>query len=199
MACHIMDMAYWALDLGAPVSVEAESGGMTEISGPKWSKITYQFPARGDKRPVKLVWYDGKLDDGTEHAPPEGILRGEDPKSFGCILRGKEGSLYFNRANTNWVVKPTANLDGFTWPEPSLPRVEDGNPYKEFIDAIKGGPKPLSNFDHSGPFTEVVLLGNLAVRLGKKIEWDSKNLKATNAPDADKLIRREYRPGWEMA
>lgn len=199
MACHIMDMAYWALDLGAPTSVEAESGGMTNISGPNWSKITYKFPARGDKRPVKLVWYDGKLDDGTEHAPPQGILRGENPKEFGCILRGKGGQFFFHRANNNWAVKPTANLDGFDWPEPSIPRVEGGDPYKEWIDAIKGGTQPLSNFEQSGPFSEVVLLGNLAVRLDKKIEWDSENLKATNAPEADPLIRREYRKGWEMS
>ena len=69
---------------------------------------------------------------------------------------------------------------------------------KVWIDAIKSGTQPLSNFDHSGPFTETVLLGNLAVRLGTKIEWDSENLKATNAPEADPLIKREYRPGWEI-
>ncbi|MFV1996265.1 MAG: Gfo/Idh/MocA family protein, partial [Verrucomicrobiales bacterium] len=199
MACHIMDMAYWALELGAPDSVEAESGGMTEISGPNWSKITYQFPARGDKRKVKLVWYDGKKDDDTPNLPPEGILRGEDPKSYGSILRGKGGTLYYNRGNNNWVVKPTGNLDGFEWPEPSIERAPDRDPYKEWIAGIKGGPTPLSNFEHAGPFTETVLLGNLAVRLGRKIEWDSENLRAVCVPEADALIRREYRAGWEIS
>ena len=199
MACHIMDMAYWALDLGAPDSVEAESGGMTEISPPNWSTITYKFPAKDGRRAVKLVWYDGTKDDGTPNVPPDGILRGEDPKSYGCCLRGKGGNFYFNRGNENWVMKPTGALDGFEWPEPSIDRVEDWDPYREWIDGIKGGPTPLSNFDNAGPFTEVVLLGNLAVRLGKKIEWDSASLKATNAPEADALIRREYRKGWEMS
>ena len=68
----------------------------------------------------------------------------------------------------------------------------------EWVGACKGGPKALSSFDYSGPFTEIVLLGNLAVRLGKKIEWDAGALKATNAPEADELIRRKYRRGWSL-
>ena len=72
------------------------------------------------------------------------------------------------------------------------------NEYSEWIEACKGGPKALSSFDYSGPFTEIVLLGNLAVRLGKRIEWDAKALKATNAPEADELIRRKYRKGWSL-
>ncbi|MGY8687506.1 MAG: Gfo/Idh/MocA family oxidoreductase, partial [Verrucomicrobiales bacterium] len=68
----------------------------------------------------------------------------------------------------------------------------------EWVEACKGGPKALSNFGHSGPFTETILLGNLAIRLGKKIEWDGPNMRALNAPEAEPLIRRAYRRGWEI-
>ena len=78
----------------------------------------------------------------------------------------------------------------------TIPRVS--NEDQEWIDACRGGPAALSNFDYSGPLTEFVLLGNLAIRLGKKIEWDGPSAKATNAPEAQPLIRREYRKGWEL-
>ena len=80
---------------------------------------------------------------------------------------------------------------------PGIP-AEGKRAINEWIEACRGGPKPLSSFDYSGPFTEMVLLGNLAVRLGKKIEWDAAALKAKNAPEADELIRRQYRPGWNL-
>jgi hypothetical protein len=68
--------------------------------------------------------------------------------------------------------------------------------YEEWIRACKGGPKAYSNFDVAGPVTETVLLGNVAIRTGRRIEWDSKKLRVTNLPEANRLIRTEYRPGW---
>src|SRR5690606_8830381 len=99
-----------------------------------------------------------------------------------------------------WFVKPSSHLDGFEFPEPNIPRARDGNPHNEFYDAIKAGdPKgALSNFHHSGPYTERVLLGVLATRLGKKIEWDGENMKAKGMPEADAIIKRAYREGWEI-
>ena len=82
-------------------------------------------------------------------------------------------------------------------PPPSIPRAPDG-PYKEWIAACKGGPNCLSNFDYAGPLTEFVLLGNVALRTGKKIEWDSKKLRATNCPEADQYVHRIYRSGWSL-
>jgi hypothetical protein len=89
-------------------------------------------------------------------------------------------------------------MKDFKKPEPIIPRVPDNNPYKDWIRACKGGPAACSNFDVAGPFTETVLLGNLTIRLGKKIEWDSKHMKVKGNPDADALIHKHYRKGWKV-
>lgn len=243
MACHIMDMPYWALDLGAPSTVEAESGGMTKETGPNWSTITYQFAKResvgggtlgGSVGPratveqpaVKFVWYDG-MRDGRQNAPYELLAQGtaeakkspasaevdsktdeskkarkraltaiDDPGRWDLILVGDRGTMLFNRGSTGWVVTPGDRAQEFAVAPLSLPRVP--NEDVEWITSCQGGPKALSSFDYSGPFTEMVLLGNLAIRLGKKIEWDAKLLKVKNAPEADALIRSEYRQGWTL-
>lgn len=197
MACHIMDMPYWALELGAPDTVEAWQEGLTSESAPTASRVTYQFPKRGQHPPVKLVWYDGKKD-GNQHYPPAEIIQGEDISKYGAVLVGSKGTLFFNRGNTNWLIKANGVMASATEIPKHIPRVK--NEDKEWLDAIlEGKPdRPLSNFTRSGPFTEVVLLGNLAIRLGQKIHWDSQNLRATNAPEADALIQRTYRKGWEL-
>ena len=199
MACHIMDMAFWALELDSPTSVKADFGGATEVAAPNWSTITYQFPKKENRGPIKLVWYDGKNGD-EPNVPPASLLRGENADRYGSAIVGDKGIMYFNRNNLNWVVKPTGNLDGFEWPERTIPRVKDGDPYVEWVEALKSGVQPLSNFEQSGPFTEVVLLGNLSFRLGgQKIEWDGPNLRSPNTPEAVALIRRPYRDGWEIS
>ena len=197
MACHIMDMPYWALELGTPDTVEAWQEGMTSESAPTASRVTYQFPKRGQHPPVKLVWYDGKKD-GNQHYPPAEIIQGEDISKYGAVLVGSKGTLFFNRGNTNWLIKANGVMASVTEIPKHIPRVK--NEDKEWLDAILAGKpdQPLSNFARSGPFTEVVLLGNLAIRLGQKIHWDSQNLRATNAPEADALIQRIYRKGWEL-
>ncbi len=230
MACHIMDMPYWALDLGSPTSVSAEADGMTSEAGPDWSTITYQFAARKsvgggsigasvgpvatvEQPAVKFVWYDGKKD-GKPNAPYDLITRAtkeakaagrqssnkklelDDPKNWDLCLVGDDGLLLFNRGNDKWILTPDSKAEQAASIPKSLPRVD--NEDVEWLAAIRGEGQALSNFDYAGPFTEVVLLGNLAVRLGKTIQWDSKNLKVTNAPEADALIRTEYRKGWEL-
>jgi hypothetical protein len=116
-------------------------------------------------------------------------------KKFDLIIIGDKGKFLFNRGSTKWQATPGELLDGLD-PVKHVPRVK--NEDQEWVDAIKDGGDPLSGFAYSGPFTETVLLGNLAVRLGEKIEWDSANLQATNAPEAAPLIKREYRKGWEV-
>ena len=113
------------------------------------------------------------------------------------VLVGDEGMMLFKRSATDWVVTPSRRRKQFTNTPKTIRRVP--NEDIEWMEACKGGPKPLSSFDYSGSLTEMVLLGNLAVRLDKKIRWDAKMLKATNAPEADELIRREYRRGWDIS
>lgn len=197
MACHIMDMAYWSLGLGAPDSVEATQEGMTQESAPTASIVTYQFPKRGKKPPVKFVWYDGKKN-GEQHFPPAEVVDGEDIRKYGTVLVGSKGKMYFNRGNTNWLIKANGVMANITDIPKTIPRVP--NEDVEWLDAIKNNnpDQPLSNFKRSGPFSEVVLLGNVAIRSGKKIEWDSKNLRVTNVPEANAYIKRDYRDGWGL-
>ncbi len=200
MACHIMDMPYWALELGAPTSVEAQSEGNTAESPPWWATITYEFPARGAQPPVKFTWYDGYKGPDRKSAPqnfpPEEVMEGQNPAKWDVALVGEKGKMYFNRGNTNWVITPQSIIEGFAQPEKTLPRVP--NEDAEWVAACKGGPAALSNFAYAGPFTEMVLLGNVAIRAGRKITWDAQKLTCRNDSDADQYLRREYRQGWTL-
>ena len=201
MACHIMDMPFWALDLEYPTSVEAEHGGNTDESAPNWATITYQFPARpkrdnGVEQPaVKYVWYDGRRG-GKQNAPPAEVLEGEKFDKWDLVVIGDKGKLWFNRGNTKMLSKPEGLLMEFEKTPRSLPRVSSED--AEFVAACKGGSPALSNFDYAGPFSETVLLGNVAIRAGQKIEWDGAKMEVTNNKDANRFVHREYRKGWSL-
>src|ERR1035441_4101098 len=94
--------------------------------------------------------------------------------------------------------RPESSMIDYKRPAPTIPRIPGNSPYADFIRACKGGPPACSNFEVSGPFTETVLLGNLVLRVGKKIEWDSANLRVKNAPEADQYIHGHYRKGWKV-
>jgi hypothetical protein len=196
MGCHIMDMPFWALDLKHPTAVEADQQGNTAESGPLQSTITYTFAPGKHSDELKYCWYDGK------RLPPEDVVAGLDMEprviigKFDLVMIGEKGKFFFKRSGGNYCATSPESLLEDCNPPQTLPRVADED--TEWIAACRGGPAPLGNFDYSGLLTEFVLLGNLAVRLGKKIDWDGKNAKATNAPEADALIRREYRQGWEL-
>ena len=195
MGCHIMDMPFWALDLKYPTSVEAKQNGNSLECGPNKSIVTYTFPEGKYNHKMPFVWYDGG------YMPEESVFEGtivnsQNAKKFDLIIIGEKGKFLFNRNSTKWKTSPEGLLDNVN-PEKTIPRVK--NEDQEWVDAIRGvGSEPLSGFAYSGPFTETVLLGNLAVRLGKRIAWDGINLKATNAPEAEELIKRPYRKGWEV-
>ena len=217
MGCHIMDMPYWALGLTAPTTVEARQEGGNAIAAPKWSTVMYQFPTSIFGAPVRFVWYDGvsAAEKTYQNAPPEELWRGDFPtlehvvRRFDLVLVGEKGRMYFNRSRQDWVYKPEALARSFAEPPRTLPRVpggvrngkgeDTGGPYVEWLEAIRSGTPALSHFAVAGPFSETVLLGNLALRLGKKVEWDAARLVAKNAPEAAAIVRRPYRSGWELA
>jgi hypothetical protein len=217
MGCHIMDMPYWALGLTSPDSVEAKQEGGTAIAGPLWSTITYRFPTSVFNSPIKFVWYDGVTSkEGVyQHTPPEELWKADFPtadhvfRRFDLLLAGEKGRMFFCRSRQDWIYKPESLTSGFTEPPKSLPRVpggandgkgeDTGGPYVEWLQAIRSGVPALSNFAASGPFSETVLLGNVALRLGKRVQWDARKLAVTNAPEAAPLIRRAYRKGWDVA
>ena len=215
MACHIMDMPYWALMPGAPKSVRAEQNGATELSPPINSKITWDFGPSDHSAAegFKYVWYDGYLDahfdrdkwalvkNSQEYNHPDAdVLEGLSFKDYGSVIIGEQGKLFFNRGRNNWVVKPTSHLDGFQWPAQSVPRASRNDNYREWMDAVNGAiPTCQSNFIHAGPFTEQILLGVLAQRVpDTTLEWDAENMSIKGRPELKKHIQRPYRKGWEM-
>jgi len=192
MACHTMNLPFMALDLRDPISVTAETAGHNKESYPKWSIIQYEFAAN-DKRPaVKLTWYDGGK------RPPLELLEGQEVKDSGSLMIGEKGKLY-SPDDYGGAMK----LMGVEAPENVTFRESSGH-FSEFVEAIKGGSPAVSNFaDYSGPLTEMVLLGNLAVWAadsgsGPKIEWDAKSLTAKNVPNLEKLIKPDYRAGYSI-
>lgn len=192
MACHTANMAVMALDLFDPVSIVAESSGIVENETyPKWSVITFQFPARGDLKPCKLYWYDG----GKK--PQSELLVGQKQANSGSLLIGSEGSLYSpNDYGAEFVLLPEDKYADYERPEQTLPRSKGH--FTEYADAIKGGPAAMSNFNYAARLTETILLGNVALRAGEKVEWDAKNMKVTNIEAANDLLGREYRKGWTL-
>ena len=194
VGCHIMDGAYWALDLGAPTAVEATAAGVTAAATPSSAVVIMHFPARGSMPPVKYTWSDGGL---IPPLPVELELNRKLAEQGGTLVFGSKAvvlaSFYYESVRIIPEVKmrEMASL----LPPKTIPRVEGGS-FAEWCRACKGGPVAGSNFEYSGPFTEAVLLGNVALRAQRRIEWDSVAMKVTNLPEANQFITKEYRPGW---
>ncbi|OGU07472.1 MAG: oxidoreductase [Gemmatimonadetes bacterium RBG_16_66_8] len=198
MACHIMDAAFWTLDLRGPSRIEVESTPLFNETAPRGSRISYQFPARGGRGPVTVVWRDGALypprppevADGAAWPPDEGggqLWIGSDGKLVAGTY-GDDPTLLDERRHREITASPPAQ---------KYPRTE--GVYAEWIAACKGGPAAGSNFvDHSGPLTEMVLLGNLAGRAGRTLELNPETGAVTNVQLPDELIRPAYREGWSL-
>jgi predicted dehydrogenase len=224
MACHTLNMPYMALDLRDPTSVQAMTSGHNMETYPAWSVITCQFPERNNRAALKFMWYDGgkrPTTDEFKKAEEICLARQKDDKArdrmkntlrSGCLVLGDKG----------WLLAPGdyASADIYM-PQEERPKVEyEKSPghFVEWVNAIKGGSAAKSNFpDYSAGLTETVLLGNLAVWAaagdqdpakraaqkengvqGKKIEWDAKNLTATNAPEVAHIVKPEFHNGYKL-
>jgi predicted dehydrogenase len=206
MACHTTNLPFFAAQLTAPISAEAECGDLNKETWPSWAKVKFEFPARevtvpakATLPPVTVTWYEGKKNRRDRVLPPEDFLHGEKWSDSGSLIVGSKGVLFSGGDyGDNWKLLPAKDFEGHKGPSETLPR-SPGH-HEEWIRACKGGNiKPMSNFDHAGPFTEFVLLGNVAILMsGKKILWDTKACKVTNAPEAARLVKREYRKGWTL-
>ncbi|HOB74843.1 MAG TPA: Gfo/Idh/MocA family oxidoreductase [Phycisphaerae bacterium] len=197
MGCHYTDLPFWALELRYPKTIEAEGPPVNPDGCPPWLIVRYQYPARGGQPPVKLTWYHGGKRppqvpkpgvDGRKHNPAYKGIDGGD----GVLFVGAKGMLLAEY--NQYVLLPRDKFEGFQPPPRSIP--ESIGHHKEWLEACKGGKPALCNFDYAGALTEAVLLGNVAYRVGKPLEWDPVALKATNAPEADQYIRGTYRDGW---
>jgi hypothetical protein len=194
IGCHQFISIFRALKLGYPTSVEACSSGVNSETAPLASIIRYDFPAREGMPPVKLTWYDGGLMPARPEELEEGLRFGSADDN---LFIGEKGKMLGHR------LLPEARSKEYGRPPRVLPR-SPGH-HKEWINACKGGEPAGSNFDLAGPLTEVVLLGNVALRMGRqlyekglKLYYDGPNMRITNLPEANKYIRSEYRDGWTL-
>jgi len=207
MACHTANLAFMALKLGLPAHVSATSAALNPETYPAWATITYDFPARGELPPVKLTWYEGARD-GERNLPPSDLFgTGEKPPSSGSLLIGERGSIFSpSDYGSEQRLLPASRFEGR---QPSLAspdeqkrqdRELDPSHKAEWARAIReDDPKiALSNFAYSGTLTEAMLLGNVAVRLGRPIDYDAATGTVTNSPEAARFVRPEYRKGWTL-
>ena len=195
MGIHNLAPVFSALKLGAPRSVHSSSTLVYKETLPLASAVHYEFPAREDMPPVKLHWYDG----GIIPARPEEL---EDTRELsredGVIFVGDKGKMYVEGWGGNSPrLIPEAKMKAYKRPPKTLRR-SIGH-HKEWIQACKTGSQTRSNFDFAGPLTEALLLGTVSVRMGgKKLTWDSQDMKITNLPEANKYLHYKYRPGWTL-
>ena len=199
MGVHNLDTAFWALNLGIPnVAEVVESAPMNNETYPAWSILRMTFAAKEKQPELKLTFYDG----GKK--PPHDLFLGADYGNVtnGSLVVGSKGTMFTRtwsggESKTDWfLLLPQKQFAGYEPPAPTLPRPKDH--HQEWIAAAKGGPMSLSNFGYAATLTETLLLGNLALRTGKKIEWDAQAMKATNCPEADKYVHPQFRDGWSL-
>jgi len=213
MACHTVNWPFRALRLEYPTEIEAESSGLTKDMYPTNSKIRFEFPARGDQPPVTLWWFDGG------NKPPQEVTSNvasllDKVSGSGCILVGDKGELFSpddgdgdfrffaklkdEKELTRATEHEAAKAIPQTIPRNLFKGGTDERQHLEWIAACKGGAPAYSNFDVAAYLTEIMLLGCVALRTGRKLEWEGAKMRAKNAPEASQYVRREYRKGWKL-
>jgi len=198
MACHVIDPVFWALKLKYPTSVIADAPQVNHETFPKESTVTYEFPEREGMPAVTLYWYDG----GRKPPRPAALEEGRrlEQASSNVLFIGSKGVLRCGEYGDSPRLIPESRMQEYKRPEPSLPRINMSHE-QDWVRACKGGVAACSNFDYSGPLTETVVMGNLALRpevLGKKLLWDGANMKVTNNDKANEYVNLPYREGWSL-
>jgi predicted dehydrogenase len=189
LGSHWNDLPFWALKLKAPLTIEASTENRHPEIAPASMTAKYEYAARGAGMPAcTLTWYQG------EHKPERWKAKEIPQWSDGVLFVGEKGMLLADYGK--YRLLPEKDFADYKPPEPTLPRVKGHQ--KEWVDACKGGPPTLANFEYAGWLTEANHLGNVAFRVGRKLQWDAEHMRATNAPDADQFLRRPYRQGWAL-
>ncbi len=196
--CHVVDPVFWALDLGAPKTVQAQAKGYDPIrhadTFPRGTVVTYEFVAKGERGPVKLVWHDG-----VEKPPrPDDLEPGRNVPETGAVVIGDKGKIMYGSHGAGGLrIFPEEKMRAYKQPPRTLSRVRDH--FADWLSAVKKGSQAGSSFDYGGPLTEIALLGIVAVKmLGQKLEWDSESMRFTNCPEANEHLRSPYRDGWML-
>ena len=194
MAVHNADPAFYALDLGAPDWVEAETSESNNDSFPAWNIVRYHFPAKGARGEITMTWYDG----GKLPAKVPFLEEGRQLSDNGLIIVGDKAGLMGGSHASPPRIIPEVKMKEFPRPAATIPR-SPGHRIEWVRAALAGKPEDAqSGFWYSAPFTEALLVGLLAVRYQKRVEWDAAALKSPNTPEADAIIRKAYREGWKL-
>jgi len=199
MGCHILDPAFWALDLAAPTHVQATSThwepDVSAQTFPRASIVRMDFPARGERPPVKVTWYDGRL---MPPIPPEFEPDRKLPPSGAFLVGDKGVILHRSHGAGGLTLVPESHMKSYTPPAKSIPRVDDTHE-GDWIRACKDGKPASSAFDYGGPLTEMALLGMIAIQVkDQRLDWDAENLRFTNSEEANALLHLDYREGWSL-
>jgi predicted dehydrogenase len=194
MGAHLLDHAYWALDLGYPTSIETVSTPWEKACFPMATNTYYEFPARGSKPPVKLTWYDGGMFPPT---PPE-FAEGEKLNGEGgAIMVGTKGKVIHNTYGLGARLLPASLQKSVGDPPRTLPRITTSHEVN-WSDACKGKGQASTPIVYAAKLTEVMLLGVVALRAGTKIHYDGAEMRVTNSREGNDLLKREYRRGWSL-
>lgn len=197
--CHVVDPVFWALDLGAPTHVEAlETGNYDPAQHgetfPAGSVIRYNFPAKGSRPALTLSWYDG-----PQKPPRPEELRPDDKlPGIGALVVGDKGKIVYGSHGASGLrLLPDSRMEGAKTKPQRL--AKSPGHQKEWIEACKNGKPAGSDFSYGGPLTELALLGVIAMRFkGRKLEWDSAQMKFANNPEANSYLKPSFRAGWEL-
>ena len=192
--CHDLDAAVWGLELPLPETVEMFPAGFSNEHITPYGEIGYfHFPATDKNEPLKLTWYSG----GLRPPRPELLPDSKDLSSRGALYVGEKGIMVYEGRGQAPKLYPESLEATAKELKPTLPPT-NGH-HRDWIDAIKDGPKASSHFEYGAHLTEITLLGVLSLRLGgQKIYWDAENMKAVGIPKADKYIQEKVRGGWKM-
>jgi predicted dehydrogenase len=196
MGCHNIDNAVWTFDLDAPTSVESYAAdGVDSERVPFCAIHHFHFAAAAHRPALEMTWYDG----GLRPAIPEAL--GPDDKleggGNGTLFVGEKGVISCAGWGGAPRIFPMSIHENYQRPAATIPRSKGH--HRDWVTACKGGPAASSRFEYGARLTEIILLGNVALRTGKKLWWDGAAMKATNAPEADAFLKEDYRPGWEIA
>lgn len=196
--CHVVDPSFWALDLGAPTSIQADAENYDPVEHadtvPAGSRVIFKFPAKGKRGPVTLYWYSG-----TRTIPqPEGLEPNRKPPKTGAVILGTKGGIMHGSHGAGGVkLFPEKRMKAYKQPAETIPRVPGH--FQDWLLAIKTGREAASNFDYGGPLTELAQLGIIALRrLGEELKWDGKAMRFTNCAAANAFIDPPARKGWTL-
>jgi hypothetical protein len=189
---------FWALDLGAPKTIQAEVKDYDPKtqgdSFPMGDIITFEFPAKGSRGPITLVWHSG-----AERIPRPPELEPErKPVDTGAYVYGDKGIIMYGSHGAGSVrIIPETAMQAYKRPEQKIPRAKEH--HADWLQAIREGKKAGSDFSYGGPLTEIAMLGVIALKLpGTKLQWDGPNMRFTNSEEANKYLNPPYRSGWSL-